>query len=704
MSDVLSESFEDTTNWTHTVTVYDAATGQLAGTQEVGNIFVPRGWGFFFLHGPCTHDPQNTNGWSQPEACHLPATVDPVRVHTGLQGYKSFGFYRIVDCGLTRRITGLKAGQKIKVRAYAHGWTGSSDDPRTSEGVGTVAFAAPVGTLGLSDAARNATFRIGITTSTPDAGPYADETITWGIGWHIYNRYAQLEAEAIAEGDTVQIYLRGSTLWPYKHNDLYWDDVVVSVEDPEPEPEPEPQPQPVDYVVVVNLLPQDTSEAELALALERTYERRESIVYSADDAARLVAPGLPGSYVRVWNPERWTAGSIEDYLVDRGVLDVRLAWFDPDAPVPEPEPEQPEYELRSGNTIGLHSSFVGGQSWTYVDQSGATCQKFFSAGDAYRAGKIDPALISIWRKYVSGFPLGTPTTQALWYVDQYSAEITAAAEALGISEYELLGAIDGVESINEVIGSNALEGLRRGVEFDVAFAEILHARYGDALAPVLLNVAVGNPLEAEVQYLLPAAQAAERYNGMIGYHAYWSANQVQSFLVPNWDQHAGRWMAWDRVFTAAGCYPRYLATEGGICYAVDGWTFDSGLGWRATGFPFSRYLADLAEYNRRVNAWNATHGNRCVGLTVFCYAQWNWDSFLLGDGDVLALIAWSNTLAPMSAPLAEAATQTWRWRSVDDEYDRNILDLETYLRDANYLSADWRCYLERTLEHIKHYR
>lgn len=635
------DSFEDTTNWTHTVTVYDAATGQLVGSQEVGNVFVPRGWGFFFLHGPCTHDPQNTNGWSQPEASHIPATVDPVRVHTGLQGYKSFGFYRIVDCGLTRRITGLKPGQKVKVKAFAHAWTGSSDDPRTSEGVGTAAFAMPVGTVGLSDAVRNATFQIGVATSSLDAGPYA-ASVKWGVGWHIYNRYALLEAEAIAEGDAVQIYLRGSTLWPYKHNDLYWDDVEVTVEDAEPEPTecrglPREQ-----YARVVNVVPGNASEERFLEISEIAWDRgRQTVGCSHDDAG---LGDLSDKTAVLWDIAhadrqlyldwyaRWYPGTVVHFDGDGGEIE------------PEPDDEPYLYPLRSGNAIGLHSSYVGANSWSYIDQGKPNVQKFFSAGDAYRAGMRAPGMVSIWRKFVDAIPQSTPEGEARWYIDQYSAEIDAAAKALGLTVYDLLQGITGIESANEVIGSGCPDGIKRAVEMDVAFAELCWQRFGGMLAPVLLNVAVGNPLESEVELLLPAAEAAEDYQGFIGYHAYWAANQVFSFLASGWPYHAGRWMEWDKVFTAAGCYPRYVSTEGGICYAADGWAFDPGKGWRATGWPFSRYLVDLAEYNRRVGEWNAEHGNRCAGLTVFCAYQWNWDSFLLGDGEIQALIKWAATL------------------------------------------------------------
>jgi hypothetical protein len=59
------------------------------------------------------------------------------------------------------------------------------------------------------------------------------------------------------------------------------------------------------YVVVVNLLPQDTTEAEWVSVAKAVYTRRQTILLSADDAKRLVLSGKPGSKVVVWNKERW---------------------------------------------------------------------------------------------------------------------------------------------------------------------------------------------------------------------------------------------------------------------------------------------------------------------------------------------------------------------------------------------------------------
>ena len=99
-------------------------------------------------------------------------------------------------------------------------------------------------------------------------------------------------------------------------------DYIISHPDPI---DPTPIPPPVNYVVIVNLIPQDTTDSEYDDVRARTKAGRETIVQSADDAKRLVAPGLPGSKVRIWNGERWSpSGSVQpiiDYLGTPFVLE-----------------------------------------------------------------------------------------------------------------------------------------------------------------------------------------------------------------------------------------------------------------------------------------------------------------------------------------------------------------------------------------------
>jgi len=214
---------------------------------------------------------------------------------------------------------------------------------------------------------------------------------------------------------------------------------------------------------------------------------------------------------------------------------------------------------------------------------------------------------------------------------------------MGVTASKVLSGICGIESYNEMVPSNNAAAIERAVEFDVEFADQLYRRFGADARPVLLNVAVGNPLESEVELLLPSAEAAEHYGGWLGYHAYWAANEERSFLADGWPWHAGRWQAWDEVFAAHGIYSCYLNTEAGRCYSPDGQWFNPARGWKSCG-SIEPYLADIAEFNRRCGEWNATHANRFTGAAIFGYGNWEWEDYELGDGEVQLLIDWSKTL------------------------------------------------------------
>jgi len=182
--------------------------------------------------------------------------------------------------------------------------------------------------------------------------------------------------------------------------------------------------------------------------------------------------------------------------------------------------------------------------------------------------------------------------------------------------------IDLVESYNETVCSNNADSIRRAVEFDCHFADALMA-LELPVAPQLLNVAVGNPLESEVELLLPAVHKAIKYIGTLGYHAYGLAANGGD-LNDAWQYYAGRALeGWDPVFRAHSLYPMYIFGEcGAFSTCNDGWRSASCLGGN---WPL--YLEQLNEFSDRIKAWNAQHGNRCLGGTLFTSGGWDWESF-----------------------------------------------------------------------------
>ena len=214
---ILNEGFESG-EWTHDVRVFPLDDDPYSA--QIGNIFTPEEWTFWYRH-----DPDNLD---QPEAHNVWSSGDPARIHSGEGAYLYFSFFRKHDAGLMRKVA-VAPGTRVKLTAYAHAWSNSKDgphkdDPRWSEGPGYGAGflltdqAPPEDSPGTEDDWRNFTFYLGI---DPAGGEDpTSPSVLWGMGAHIYNVHAPVPSvEAVAEGGAVTVFLRSRTLWPFKHND-----------------------------------------------------------------------------------------------------------------------------------------------------------------------------------------------------------------------------------------------------------------------------------------------------------------------------------------------------------------------------------------------------------------------------------------------------------------------------------------------------
>ncbi len=216
---------------------------------EQGEFHTPPGWLSWFYHDPGT--------WDQPEVGDIRKAHAPYRVRSGEKAAKLFTFYRKHDAGFMQQVA-VEPGQKLRLSAWAHAWSnhGShNDDPHWSEGAGYDSVCwleediPPLNGDPQNDSMGNFAFMLGI---DPEGGkdPFA-ESVIWGDKAYIYNEHHQVPpVEAEAHGDTITVFLRSRTKWPFKHNDAYWDNVVAEViEEAPPEP-PGPAPTEWSYPVI----------------------------------------------------------------------------------------------------------------------------------------------------------------------------------------------------------------------------------------------------------------------------------------------------------------------------------------------------------------------------------------------------------------------------------------------------------------------
>lgn len=315
MTTILTEGFENDQDWHHRVQVFPV--GGKRFERETGNIFVPQHWEFWYRH--------QENVWSQPEAHHVHKNVDRHRVRTGNFAYMMFGFWRNVDGGLYRQVQ-VEAGQRLNLSAFLHCWSngcgsGRPDDGRWSDGtlVGYNEVALTEADIPATngdeqnDANGNMRSVIGI-DPTGGTDPFAP-SVVWGEPLHCYNSYTvPLIAEATAQGNTVTVFIRSTSLFALKHLDTYIDDVLLeATDDPEPPDPPEPErgaPR-VQYERTYILLP-PSADADWALAaIGATWDdKRYTVGASADDAA---VGNLDTRNIIAVNPDLWPGDLAEFY-------------------------------------------------------------------------------------------------------------------------------------------------------------------------------------------------------------------------------------------------------------------------------------------------------------------------------------------------------------------------------------------------------
>jgi hypothetical protein len=630
---------------------------------DFGNIFTPSGgWVTWFRHDPGT--------WDQPEVRDAWKSGDPHRVRSGEKAVLLFTFYRRHDAGFYQRVH-VAPGTRLRLASWAHAWSnhlsgadgGHPHDPRWSDGslVGYDAVAIKEGEAPLlngdpqNDANGNFLFSIGI---DPAGGtdPF-DDRVVWGTAYHIYNGYAQeLAVETQAATDTVTVFLRSTTLWPFNHNDAYWDDVALEAVG---EPGPEPwrgQPR-IQYERTYILMPPD-GDCDLVDAVSHATwdERRFTLGGSADDAG---IGDLDYRRIIAINPEAWAddlAAFYREYYT--GVEYVPLPGCTADnagdklrallegGEPPPPHPPLPPPPRTTRGHVGLHlQTMAGGWDEFVRELRPPVCKVLASMQDVRGIKRHCLDTTVVWR-HVTNFYGDTlecpdPMRGARNWIDKFRDSLYEVCDQMAQEFPSLKRPYFYVESLNEVYPSLNAPHVERAATFDIAFIDAL-AETGLPVAPAVFCAAVGNPHESEYELLVPLARKCEEAGGLAGYHNYFWANQQVSGLESWWEWHAGRWQGMDDVFTSHGIHARWYGGESGAVGSADGYHLLANAGWRAPecyGGDWGRYLADILRADELIRDWNAGHGDRYLGYVIFTTgAEYTgWAEFQIGADEMRSI-------------------------------------------------------------------
>ncbi|MDT8306053.1 MAG: LysM peptidoglycan-binding domain-containing protein [Anaerolineae bacterium] len=147
------------------------------------------------------------------------------RIHSGDRAAQYFSFHSTHKAGFLQQVS-VPANATVQFTIWGQAWVSNEDS-------------------GGSDASNPINMRIGI-DPTGGTNPYSGNVV-WSGTLHPYDAYQQFSVQAQAQGSTVTVFTYSAPSFPFKHNDVYWDDaalVVVGAGTPSPAPAPAPAPAP----------------------------------------------------------------------------------------------------------------------------------------------------------------------------------------------------------------------------------------------------------------------------------------------------------------------------------------------------------------------------------------------------------------------------------------------------------------------------
>lgn len=172
-----------------------------------GEISVAMGWHPWFKNQP------GTGGLNYiPEYKPEDAQIHGMRrVHSGRFAQKWFTTFATHTAGILQQVSGIPARSRLVLTAWVQVWSDDTDNPATSDVPGNYRVSIGIDPFGGTD--------------------YSSPNIVWSeFNTFAYDAYKQLTVATIAQNNVVTVFLRGVPEFPVKHNDSYWDDVCLTVQ------------------------------------------------------------------------------------------------------------------------------------------------------------------------------------------------------------------------------------------------------------------------------------------------------------------------------------------------------------------------------------------------------------------------------------------------------------------------------------------
>lgn len=196
--------------------------GDFEGTfhkyQDHDGLIVADGWTPWWVPQQAT-DPAWKN--RRPEWKQATLSIDPFRIRTGASAQQYFTFWGTHVGGVYQRVM-VPPNARLRFSAWGHAWSSEQNAPRPSVNP------------------TNVHMRIGI--DRQGGTDWSDPGIVWSAEQNAIDVFVPFTVEAAALGGRVTVFFYSAPEEPRRHNDIYWDDVLLVFLSTDPNTPRDPNP------------------------------------------------------------------------------------------------------------------------------------------------------------------------------------------------------------------------------------------------------------------------------------------------------------------------------------------------------------------------------------------------------------------------------------------------------------------------------
>lgn len=163
---------------------------------------------------PWWRDTPRTENWMNIQPEYVPSLPheQPPRVRSGEKSQHYFSFWSTHEGGLYQQVTAVPNGTYC-FQVWGHAWSSRTTLPGY-----------------LSDPNDHGSLfqRVGI---DPTGGTdWQSPNVIWSDGRMQYDAFGRFAVEAVAQAETITVFLASRADVPVKHNDVYWDDALLTLD------------------------------------------------------------------------------------------------------------------------------------------------------------------------------------------------------------------------------------------------------------------------------------------------------------------------------------------------------------------------------------------------------------------------------------------------------------------------------------------